>query len=155
MMNVIGPVRLWRDLGTKRFLGFQAMFLGTLSLFLLAPVLWSFWLLPFGLTHPVVGNWERSALTALIAFFVASQLLDFAIAALGVARNGDRWLIKWIPTTLAYFPLAALAGYRAFADMILRPYFWDKTAHGLSITHLTRRLSYRRRHSGSGASRTR
>jgi glycosyltransferase XagB len=142
------PVGLWRDLGTRKFVGFQIMFLGTLSLFLLAPVLWSFWLLPFGLPHPLADGWSRPAVAALVVFFAASQLLDFAIAALGLTRNGDRWLVKWIPTTLLYFPLAAFASYRAFADAILRPYFWDKTAHGLSLRYITRRLSRRRRRSG-------
>jgi cellulose synthase/poly-beta-1,6-N-acetylglucosamine synthase-like glycosyltransferase len=35
------PVRLWRDLGPRRFWGFQIMFLGTVLQFALAPLLWS------------------------------------------------------------------------------------------------------------------
>ncbi|MEZ5913011.1 MAG: glycosyltransferase [Paracoccaceae bacterium] len=42
------PLRLWRELGTWKFLGFQVMFLGTISQYLLAPVLWSLWLWPLG-----------------------------------------------------------------------------------------------------------
>lgn len=142
-VHMRSPVRLWRELGPRRFLGFQVMFLGTLSLFLTAPVLWSFWLLPLGLPHPVAEAWSGPALLGVVTFFVSCQLIDFAVAALGLARSGERWLLKWIPTTLLYFPLAAVASYRAFGDMILRPYFWDKTAHGLSLAHVTRRLRRR------------
>ena len=67
--------------------------------------------------------------------------------AIGVAKSGDHWLVKWIPTTMLYFPLAAVASYRALADMILRPFFWDKTAHGLSLDWITKGFSRRPRRS--------
>lgn len=141
------PVRLWRDLGTGQFLGFQILFLGTLSLFLLAPLLWSFWLIPLGLPHPVADAMPKAALASMVALFVLSELANMTIAAIGVWRNGDRWLWKWIPTTLFYFPLAAFASYRALADLIVRPFFWDKTRHGLSLPCVNRRPR-RLRHSG-------
>ncbi len=147
-VHMRAPLRLWRELGPRRFLGFQVMFLGSLSLFLLAPLLWSFWLLPLGGAHPLADALSGPVLAGLVGFFLASQALDLLVAALGVWKGGERWLLKWIPTTLLYFPLAAFASYRAFADLILRPYFWDKTAHGLSLGHLTRRLRHRRPRSG-------
>jgi hypothetical protein len=45
--------------GAGAFLGFQVMFLGSILQFLLAPLLWSFWIIPLGLPHPVAGACRR------------------------------------------------------------------------------------------------
>ena len=55
-VHMRSPTRLFRDLGARRFFGFQILFLGTLSQFALAPVLWSFWLVVFGL--PASARWH-------------------------------------------------------------------------------------------------
>ncbi len=150
-VHMRNPIRLWRDLGTGQFVGFQILFLGTLSLFLLAPLLWSFWVIPFGLPHPVADALPKAALASMVALFVLSEAANMAISAIGVRRNGDRWLWKWIPTTIFYFPLAAIASYRALADLIMRPFFWDKTRHGLSLPSPSRRLRTPRRSDEDGS----
>jgi hypothetical protein len=108
------------------------MFLGTVSLFLLAPLLWSFWLLPLGLPHPLAEAMPPMALTTLIAFFIASELSNLAAQFLAVSGPKHRWLAIWVPTLHLYYPLAALAAWRALADIVVRPFFWDKTEHGVS-----------------------
>jgi hypothetical protein len=40
-----------------------------------------------------------------------------------------------------YGPLAAVAAYKALYELIVKPFFWDKTAHGLSVTARGRRRS--------------
>ena len=30
-------------------------------------------------------------------------------------------------------PLGAIAGYKALYELVLKPFFWDKTMHGLSL----------------------
>ncbi|WP_254703956.1 hypothetical protein [Roseovarius sp. THAF9] len=32
-----------------------------------------------------------------------------------------------------YQPLGAIAAYKALYELVLKPFFWDKTAHGLSL----------------------
>ncbi len=39
-VHMRSPRRLLRDLGPRRFAGFQVLFLGTLSQFVLAPLFW-------------------------------------------------------------------------------------------------------------------
>ena len=126
------PLALWRSLGSWRFLGFQVMFLGTVMLFLAAPLLWSLWALPLGLTHPLDSVLPRPLLLGLTGLFIASELVNIAVAAVAVSERSDRWLIKWAPTLMVYFPLGTLAGYRALVDIAVSPFYWDKTRHGLS-----------------------
>ncbi|MEZ5885877.1 MAG: glycosyltransferase [Paracoccaceae bacterium] len=128
------PARLWRQLGPKRFAGFQIMFLGTLSQFVLAPVLWSFWGLAVGLGHPLAGHLPDWGLAALGGLFVLSESLNIAVGIWAVRGPGHRHLMPWVPTLCLYFPLGALASYKALWEMVRAPFFWDKTRHGMLDT---------------------
>lgn len=125
------PALLLRQLGLWRFFGLQVVFLGTLSQFVLAPVLWSFWLVPLGLPHPLIGIVPWGLFLSLGALFLLSEVLTITIGCIATASTGRTWLIKWVPTLHFYFPLGALAAYRGLADLLIRPYYWDKTAHGI------------------------
>ena len=124
------PLQLLGELGPLRFLAAQALFLGTLSQFVLAPLLWSFWLMVFGFSHPVSGVLPWAAIVLLGTLFFASEVATVAIAALAVATPKHRWLIKWVPVMHFYFPLAAVASWKGFFELVTRPFYWDKTKHG-------------------------
>jgi cellulose synthase/poly-beta-1,6-N-acetylglucosamine synthase-like glycosyltransferase len=53
-----GPLALWRDLGTWRFMGLQAQMLTAVLGFFLAPLLWSLVVVPFGVPHPLTAYLE-------------------------------------------------------------------------------------------------
>jgi len=125
------PVRLLRDLGLFRFLGVQMLFAGTLIPFLLAPVLLSFWLIPFGFAHPLKSIVPTQMIWTLGALFFVSELLNIAIATIAVQRAQKPWLVKWTPTLQFYFPLATIAAYRGVLELAWKPFYWDKTAHGV------------------------
>jgi cellulose synthase/poly-beta-1,6-N-acetylglucosamine synthase-like glycosyltransferase len=126
------PGKLREDLGAQRFWGFQILMGGTLALYLLAPVLWSFLLLPLGLPHPLATVLGGPVLWALAGVFLFAELVSLTATLMAVSAPRRRWLMPWALTLQAYFALGAFAALRAGADLILRPFFWDKTAHGLS-----------------------
>ena len=130
-VHMRNPARLWRDIGPWRFLGVQVLFLGTLSQFVLAPLLWSFWLIPFGVAHPVQTILPSAAVMAIGVFFLLSELIGIAISALAARRAGKAWLMIWAPTLQFYFILASFAVYKALIEIVTRPYYWDKTVHGI------------------------
>lgn len=134
-VHMRNPVSLWRDLGPRRFLAFQIQFLGTISQYLLAPVLWSFWLLSLGLFHPLRaplgGIWDGAAVPALFGLFIASEILNIVVASWAVRGTEHRHLRLWVPTLHFYFPLGCLAGWKAIYEVVTRPFYWDKTAHGI------------------------
>lgn len=125
------PTLLWSQLGAWKFLGVQLVYFGTLSQFLLAPLLWSFWLIPLGLPHPLNGLVPWPVFVLLGSLFFLSELVNIAVGGLAALATNRRWLVKWVPTMHVYFPLGALAAYRGMLDLIWRPYYWDKTVHGL------------------------
>lgn len=128
------PLRFMGELGLKRFLGVQILFLGTLSQFILAPLLWSFWLVLFGLPHPFTSIAPWGVVVALAGLFLVSEIATLAVAALSVATPKHRWLIKWVPVMHLYFPLAAIASWKGYIELVSKPFFWDKTAHGRVVT---------------------
>jgi cellulose synthase/poly-beta-1,6-N-acetylglucosamine synthase-like glycosyltransferase len=127
------PRLLYRELGARRFWGFQILFAGTLSQFVLAPVLWSFWMIPFGIAHPMSTYLQGWVLVLVISLFIFSELTNMFVFALGVTKAKKMWLIRWIPTMHFYFPMAAVAAYKGFYELTCKPFYWDKTAHGILL----------------------
>ncbi|TMV12971.1 glycosyltransferase [Arenibacterium halophilum] len=132
IVHMRAPLQLWRDLGPLRFLGMQAFFLGTLSQFILAPVLWSFWLFLLGLGHPLQASASGQVILGASGAMLLAELCSMSIAMVAVIRARRGFLIAWVPTLLFYFPLGALAAIKAVAELIFAPYFWDKTEHGVA-----------------------
>lgn len=127
------PLGLMREVGLWRFLGLQVLFLGTLTQFLLAPLLW----LVGGLLLIAAPQWAAGlpgwALPALTGLLLASLLINLTVAALGARRAGKPWLALWAPLMIPYFLLATLAAWRGLGELISRPHYWDKTTHGHSL----------------------
>lgn len=128
-VHMRNPLQLWRDLGTYKFLGLQVFYLSALSQFLLAPVLWSFWLLSFGVTLPYAS---MALAPGLLVLFLTCEAITLGIHALAVRREEHRHLIPWAPTMILYFPMGCIAMYKALLELISRPFFWDKTQHGVA-----------------------
>lgn len=127
------PLRLWRDLGTRRFLGIQIQFAGSLAAFALVPVLWSLWLGVLGLPHPFFNAIPRSAMYMLSALFILCEVINVSIMAWAATLADKRPLVRWAPTIGLYFPIAAVALYKAFYEMTHKPFYWDKTDHGIFL----------------------
>lgn len=132
LVHMKNPFRLWSELGARQFLGFQIFFLASISQFLLAPLLWSFWLLPFGFTHPMLGVLDHTATWTLIYTFMACEVINLSASLIAVAAPHLRHLLPWAIFMPLYFPLATPAAFKAAYELALRPFYWDKTAHGLS-----------------------
>lgn len=133
LVHMRQPARLYRQLGAWKFLGFQAHFVTALSQFILAPVLWSFWLVLFGLPHPLDPLVSRTVLTVVGSLFLVVEVLNIFIHATAVSGKKHKGLMLWVPTMHFYSPLGAIAAYKALYELVFKPFFWDKTKHGLSL----------------------
>lgn len=144
LVHMRHPLATARQLGPWRFFGFNLMFLTSFSHFLLAPVLWSFWLLMLGLGHPVETVVTSQHMQWLLGLFFMAELLNITIGLFAVSRPGHRYLMKWVPTQMLYFSLGTLAALKAAVEVVVSPFYWDKTSHGHSLRPARRkRLSAR------------
>lgn len=131
LMHMRRPGRLLSELGLRRFLGLNAFFLGTLGHFLLAPFLWTFWLLLFGLPHPAGDILPPEFLKGAAVLMLLFESCSAAAGTAAVLAAGRPWLIPWLPLMPFYYPLGVLAAYKALYELFFRPFYWDKTSHGL------------------------
>ena len=133
LVHMRQPRLLYRQLGAWKFWGFQAHFVAALSQFMLAPFLWSFWLVLLGLPHPLDPVLPREVLVAFGRLFLALEVLNIGIHLMAVSGRFHRHLMPWAPTMHLYTPLGTIAAYKALYELIFAPFFWDKTSHGHSL----------------------
>ena len=133
LVHMRQPRALLRQLGAWKFLGFQMHFVTALSQFLLAPLLWSLWLIVLGLPHPLLHFVSEDWLQTLGILFLGTELCTVAAAFVAVSGRAHRHLIFWVPTIHFYFPLGVLAAYKALYELVFAPFYWDKTQHGHSL----------------------
>ncbi len=124
------PGLLWQQLGAWKFFGFQVLFLCTLSQFLLLPVLWSFWVTLTGMDHPIASALPLWAAIGLFALFILTEGVNIALGLFALRLSRHRLSRLWVPLMHFYFPLGALASYKAAWEVVHKPFYWDKTMHG-------------------------
>jgi len=131
-VHMRAPRKLWRDLGAWRFFGAQVLLLGALGGAVMAPVLWSFGLLWLGLPHPLSGQLTGAAqyaVSGLLFWGVAIQALGHWVA---LSITGRHRLRASIPLMPVYAALSTVSIAKALYEVAARPFFWDKTEHGIS-----------------------
>ncbi|MGH1466904.1 MAG: glycosyltransferase family 2 protein [Cognatishimia sp.] len=130
LVHMRHPLLLWRELGARKFVGFNLIFATTLSHFMLAPIIWSFWLLMYGISVPWLEAMPYAARTGAAALFITVALLDMALAIISMRGQNRRGLMGWAITLPVYFSLATLGLYKGLYELVVKPFYWDKTAHG-------------------------
>ncbi|MEO1329803.1 MAG: glycosyltransferase family 2 protein [Pseudomonadota bacterium] len=85
-----------------------------------------------------LNTWVNTWATALgplaplvLGALVAGQAVLMLSALIGLGRTRQLGLAPWILTLPLYWPLAALAAYKAVFELFVAPFYWDKTRHGV------------------------
>ena len=128
------PVRLYRNIGFLSFFGFQLFFALSSFVYFFAPWLWgiAFW------QCVVLGKADFSSLGCVMAgsVFVGGFLVQWFGAE--VTLLNVRWCYAggWkMLLALLFFPLYgvlhSLASIKAVWQFIRKPYYWEKTPHGV------------------------
>ncbi len=133
------PRALIRDLGWRGFAGFQILFLGGLVSYLALPAFWALWLGAAGFDLPGYLQVPDVLLTAFFASMILGNLVMLATATVALADSGRATMLPWALTLGLYWPLGALAAYRALFEALHAPFHWHKTEHGLEAGSLPRR----------------
>lgn len=135
LVHMRHPLTMLRQVGFKSFLSFQLVVGGTF-IFLLNPIFW--------LLTTLFFFTEASFIQALFPSFVfygaASMLFigNFIFMYLNVAGSVQRGyfgLAKWALLSPLYWGLMSIAGWKGFLQLFYRPFYWEKTVHGLDNGH--------------------
>ena len=126
------PGHLVRVTGWRGAAGFALLIAGTPLTFLLAPVLWAMaLLLLFG---PIAGVQSYPAPILVLGLFnlIVGNTVAVYLAMLAVYRRERFDLIAWAMLTPVYWVLHSIAAYKALWQLIVNPFYWEKTVHGLT-----------------------
>lgn len=125
--------QLIQQVGLGGFFAFQLFIGGAVVSALVNPILWAVFALSCAMPVPMFGNVSRETLgyISAIGALGSNGLLTY-LAVSGPARRGERALAPYGLTVFAYWLLISIAAYRGFWHLIVKPFHWEKTAHGLS-----------------------
>jgi cellulose synthase/poly-beta-1,6-N-acetylglucosamine synthase-like glycosyltransferase len=138
LVHMRHPLRLWRELGPRGFLDFQALVGGTSLALLVNPLMWA-------LTAVYVVGRDTPA-GALVHLLFPSALYYLALTALVVGnfvffyvnlyvcvRHGYDELTRYALLTPLYWVLMSIGAWWGLGSLLLHPHYWAKTAHGASL----------------------
>jgi len=127
------PLKLLRKVGLKRFLGFFLLIGGTPLTFLFSPPMWAlffYWLLTkTRVLEPYFPDW-------ILYLSLFNLLWGNAIAIylnmLAVFKRRLYSLVPFAFTNPAYWLMHSIAAYKALWQLFTKPFYWEKTVHGLT-----------------------
>lgn len=137
LVHMRNPVRLIGKIGWRGFFGFNFFVGGTPITFLLYPVLLSFFVvyLIFDLqaVRVIFPDW---VLYISIFNFVAGNTLMVYINMLAVFKRRYYELILFAALNPIYWLMHSIAAYKGLWQLIYKPFYWEKTNHGLTkVSH--------------------
>jgi glycosyltransferase XagB len=132
-VHLRSPVRLLRRVGWRAALGFLLLVAGTPLTFLVAPVMWAM----FGVwivTRSEAFDFLFPPVTLYISLFnlLLGNGIAVYLAMLAVFKRKHYDLMPWSLLTPVYWVLHSIAAWKALGQLLTRPFFWEKTDHGLS-----------------------
>nr|MBA3325947.1 glycosyltransferase [Paracoccaceae bacterium] len=133
------PGALLDDLGWRGFLGFQVLFLGGMTSYLAMPAFWLLWIGALGFDLPLLEGLPGAPMAAFLFSMIAGKAVMLATATLALIDSGRLRMIPWLITLPLYWPLGALAAYRAVGELFYAPFHWHKTEHGPASARALRR----------------
>ncbi len=133
LVHMRHPFRLLREIGLKSWLSFQFIVGGTV-IFLLNPIFWALTTLFFLTQAGII----RDLFPGFVYYLASFQLFigNFVFTYLAVAGTMQRRLFaltKFALFSPIYWGLMSIGAYRGFFQLMTRPFYWEKTEHGLDV----------------------
>lgn len=124
------PTELWHDLGPKGFIGFQVIMLSGLTSHLSAPLFLFLWMSSFGVPFIPIAELPTAFWYLFIGTMILGEFAMIIVATLALWNRQKRHLFPYILVLPFYWALGAFAAYKAIFEVIVAPFYWDKTSHG-------------------------
>ncbi|MFL9482599.1 glycosyltransferase family 2 protein [Chitinophagaceae bacterium LWZ2-11] len=133
LVHMRNPARLVRRIGWMGFFGFNLFIGGTSFTFLLYPILLLFFALytifKFAFVRTLFPDW---VLYIAIFNFVSGNVLMIYVNMMAVFKRKYYDLILFAIYNPIYWLMHSVAAYKGLWQLITRPFYWEKTTHGLT-----------------------
>ena len=129
------PVRLWRELGTRNFWSIQATVGGTFAVMLINPILWLTSILWYSFHTGFVIAINPGPLPVIdFVALVFGNAVFIGAGVVGAVKSKYYRLLVAALVMPLYWLLMSIAAYKALWQLITKPFYWEKTSHGLTST---------------------
>jgi cellulose synthase/poly-beta-1,6-N-acetylglucosamine synthase-like glycosyltransferase len=133
LVHMRNPVALWKKLGWKGFLGFNFFIGATPLTFLVYPLLLCIFLcyVIFDLTS-IRSFFPDWVLFMSIINLMVGNILMIYVNMMAVFKRRYYELILFAIANPIYWLLHSWAAYKGLYQLVVKPFYWEKTNHGLS-----------------------
>lgn len=132
LVHMREPIRLWRQLGTPAFIRFNLIVGATPLVAVLNPVFWTLTILWFTvqprLLLALFPPWLY--LPGLISMVLGNFALLY-VAVIAIRLSNRPSLLGAVMTSPLYWLMMSIAAIKALLQLVVAPYWWEKTVHGL------------------------
>jgi cellulose synthase/poly-beta-1,6-N-acetylglucosamine synthase-like glycosyltransferase len=133
LVHMRNPVALWRKLGWRGFLGFNFFIGATPLTFFVYPLLLAIFIayLVFDLStiRTIFPDW---VLFMSIFNLMVGNILMIYVNMMAVFKRRFYELIIFSIANPIYWLLHSIAAYMGLYQLIVKPFYWEKTNHGIS-----------------------
>jgi cellulose synthase/poly-beta-1,6-N-acetylglucosamine synthase-like glycosyltransferase len=126
LVHMRDPAGLVRHAGIGGFATFQLFIGGAFFAALINPVLW----LMFLATRVFAVDFSFDAI-ATVSVIGGNALFTY-LMMLGAIRRGWHGLAPCGVSAFIYWLLISVAAYRGLWQLVVKPFFWEKTTHGVA-----------------------
>jgi len=126
------PIRLIRSIGLRNFLAFNFFIGGTPATALAAP-LWIpfvFWLITR--SHTIEPLFPETTLYAALINLLLGNFFGIYLNMIAVFMRGNYDLLPYALANPLYWLMQSVAAYKAVGQLFTKPFYWEKTTHGIS-----------------------
>lgn len=132
LVHTRSPRRLVRQVGVADSIGFLLLIAGTPLTFLLAPPLWVGTASWYAFGEPNLPLVDSGVFWAIALFnLVLGNAIMIGINLAGAIRDRGWGAAPFALLNPVYWVLHSIAAWRALWQLIRKPYYWEKTPHGL------------------------
>ncbi len=138
------PLHMLRSVGLLGFLGFFFFIGGTVLSGILNPIFWIIylaWLVAMGVG--IDPLFPQILLFLSLFNLLAGNGAFMFLSMIAPIRRGWLDLIPYSLTAFGYWVLMSVAAYKALWQLVVDPFYWEKTQHGLSRHHSAHAASTR------------
>ncbi|MFA5308908.1 MAG: glycosyltransferase [Dehalococcoidales bacterium] len=126
------PLKAIKAMGFSRWFSYTLLIGGTPATFLLSPIMWILFICSYFLN--ISGHFEVPAILLYLATFnlFAGNILVILIAMMGAFPRKNYNLIPYALLSPIYWMLQSVGAYKGLWQLLTKPYYWEKTAHGIT-----------------------
>lgn len=127
------PGKSIKQLGIKSWLAYQFLIGGTVIIFLISPILWIVFIYWFATRAYWLENLIPGWVLYISLFNLSiSNALGIYLNMIAVFRRRYYQLLLYALLNPLYWQLHSIAAYMALWQLFAKPFYWEKTIHGLS-----------------------